>query len=233
MTKSLIALLAATVMMAGASQSVMADTFQRSITVQGEASVSATPDVARIQAGVIARGDTALEAMEDASQAMNEVFAALADARVDPSKIQTSALNLVPVHDRGQQGTRELDVIGFEARNRVSVTIDGTDQLGPVLDALVSAGANDISGLSFGLADAKPAQDEARKAAVADALDKAGLYAGAAGVALGEVLSISEAGAVSPRPEMMAMARMADSAVPIAEGEVQITARVTLVIALD
>ena len=91
-----------------------------------------------------------------------------------------------------------------------------------------------MNGLSFGFADATALMDEARRAAVADARRKAELYAAAAGVELGPVLSIQEQGGGGVRP--MAMARsldMAESAVPLERGENTLTAQVQIVWALE
>ena len=106
--------------------------------------------------------------------------------------------------------------------------------LGEVLDAVARDGANSFEGLTFGLADPAAAGDAARRAAVADARRKAALYAEAAGVALGPLLSFAESGG-APVPQMMARAEMAmaSDAVPVAPGELTLTQRVTLTYALS
>lgn len=104
--------------------------------------------------------------------------------------------------------------------------------LGSVLDAVIADGANSFQGLNFGLQDPEPTLDEARRRAVADGLRKAALYAAAAGVRLGPLTSLSEAGSNQPRPEMMQAARMSSDAVPVAPGEVTVSASVTMVFAI-
>ncbi|MEV8467817.1 SIMPL domain-containing protein [Fluviibacterium sp. DFM31] len=231
MTRPLIPLLLSAMLMAGAAA---ADTPQRSITVTGEGRVAAAPDMARLQAGAVARADTAEGALAAMSDMMAAVLEALKAEGIAPEKIQTQSLGLMPLRpNRNDPGVDPLAVIGFEARSEVAVELTDLARVGPVIDTLVKAGANDISRLSFDIADPAGLRDAARKAAVADALASAKLYADAAGVELGEVLSLSEQGGGMPRPEMAGRALMADAAVPVAEGELQVTARVTLVIALD
>ena len=92
-----------------------------------------------------------------------------------------------------------------------------------------------MGGPSFFLDEPRPRLDEARKQAVADALRKAELLSAAAGVNLGEILTLREGRGYQPQPEMMRMKamEMSSSAVPIAAGTQELRATVTLVIAID
>jgi uncharacterized protein YggE len=104
------------------------------------------------------------------------------------------------------------------------------DAAGEAVGALVEAGANRLNGLSFGFADSTALMDEARRDAVADARRKAELFAEAAGVTLGPVMSIQEQGGGGMR--LMAMARSMDameSAVPLERGENTVSAQVHVV----
>jgi len=101
-----------------------------------------------------------------------------------------------------------------------------------VLDQQVAQGANSLSGIRFGLNDPAPLLDEARKRAMADARRKAELYAAAAALKVGRVVSVQEAGAASPRPEMAARAMMS-AAVPVAAGEQEIQASVSVTYVLE
>jgi uncharacterized protein YggE len=70
--------------------------------------------------------------------------------------------------------------------------------------------------------------DEARRLAVADARTKAELYAEAAGVTLGDLVTLNEGGGGSSGPFMAEMS-MARSAVPVAAGELDVSATVNVV----
>ena len=105
--------------------------------------------------------------------------------------------------------------------------------LGGILDQVITDGANDLNGLQFGIQEPDPLVDAARQAAVADGIAKAQLLAGAAGVTLGPVQSISEQGG-RPQPMMMEMAAARSSAdVPVAAGEVSLRAQVSMVFAIS
>jgi len=213
----------------GLPAAAMADGPVRSVTVTGEGSVSLEPDMATVTIGVRHEGPTAREALDLMSAGLGPVLAQLAAAGVADSDVQTRGLSLEAsyIHPEG----KPPQLTGYAARSTVVVRLRDITLVGAVLDAVVSEGANQISGISFGLSDPSAAMDEARRAAVADARARAGLYAGAAGVELGEVLTISESGGMAPMPVAYAM-RDAGS-VPIAAGEIEISASVTVVYALD
>jgi uncharacterized protein len=107
------------------------------------------------------------------------------------------------------------------------VRVRALDTTGAILDAAVADGANTLNGMTFGLADPEPAYNEARKEAVADARAKAELLAMAAGVKLGPVMSISDAGAMTD-PAPMYRDAVAASPVPVQGGELGLIANVAV-----
>ena len=90
-----------------------------------------------------------------------------------------------------------------------------------MIDVLAGAGANDIGGINFTVTQASKHLDEARAKAIADARRKAEIYAKAAGVTLGEPISISEEGAPVPlhRGKMAAPMAAGNAPTPVAPGE--------------
>lgn len=207
----------------------------RRITVVGQGSVDAAPDMATISMGVISEAKTGAAAMAKNSDILAGVLSQLGDAGIDARDVQTSNLSLSPRWDNSLfSSTGQRKITGFVASNTVTVQVRDLDRLGVILDAVVQNGANSFYGLSFGLQEPQPAQDAARKVAVADALRKAQLYAAAAGITLGDVLTISEAPQRGVSPVMMTMqADMEQSrAVPVSQGEVSVAASVTVVYAI-
>lgn len=203
------------------------------ITVSGQGEVAAAPDMATVTLGVTTDAETAADAMAANSRQLTGVFDALKSAGVAPRDMQTSGLSLGPRWSNPKPGDQKREIVGFTAHNMVTVQVRKLGALGDVLDTLVKAGANNIQGLSFGIDKPGPLQDEARTKAIKDARRKAEMMAAAAGVKLGRVISISEGNISAPRP-MYRMATMAESApVPVAQGEVNLSAQVTMVFALD
>lgn len=199
------------------------------ITVTGEGRVDGAPDMATISLGVTTEGQTAAEAMRANSDELARVLANLETAGIAARDVQTSGLSLQP-NWQSDSASGTSRIVGYIASNMLTVRVRALDTLGGVLDAAVKDGANTLNGVEFGLADPRPALDEARKRAVADAKARAELLAAAAGVKLGGILSISEGGGARPPMPMYRMAADAvAAAVPVAAGEVAMQADVTIV----
>jgi uncharacterized protein YggE len=209
----LAALFAGTLFMAPA---LAESDFSPSISVSGEASISAPPDQAEIEAGATTDAKTAREAAEANNAAMAKVLAALKAAGIDAKDIQTSRLSLQPQYAPNHNPPT---VSGYRASNQVSVRLHDITKVAGTIDALVSAGATDIGGINFTVSQASKLLDDARAQAIADARRKAEIYAKAAGVALGGPLAISEGGA-APVPMFRAkLAAAPMTATPVAPGQ--------------
>jgi len=205
---------------------------QRSMTVVGVGHVEAVPDMAVVTLGVQDQAKTAKAATEAMSRAAGAMLDKIRSAGIADRDVQTSGLDLFPVYDRGSTPGADQVLVGFRASTSLTLRVRKLDGLGGLLDQLVSAGANTVQGISFDVSGRDALMDEARAAAVADALRKAKLYADSAGVVLGDILSIRESdSADGPRPTMRA-ATMAMAAVPIAAGETSVESTITVRIAI-
>src|ERR1700730_15109660 len=196
------------------------------ISVTGEATVSAAPDLAQIDGGVTSEAKTAREASDANNAAMGKVLLALKGAGIEEKDFQTSRLSLQPQSAPNRTGPNAI--VGYRASNRGTIRLRDVTKVASVIDTLVAAGANDIGGINFMVSQASKLLDEAREQAIADARRKAEIYAKAAGVTLGAPLSISEEGNAAPVPYRKMAAGMAASA-PVAQGEetLQVTVSVS------
>ena len=191
----------------------------RSIAVSGHGEVQAVPDLATISIGVMTASATAKEALAANSKAMNDLMEVLKKAGIEAKDIATSNFNVGPRYDYGQ-GAQPPKLVGYEVSNIVTVIVRKIDGMGGVLDSAVSAGSNQVHGISFSVSKPDAMLDEARKEAVADARRKAEIYAAAGGFALGQIISVSEGGSYQPpMPMAKTMASEAAGAPPIAQGE--------------
>lgn len=205
-----------------------------SLTLTGAGEIAAAPDMATITLGVVSFKPTAAQAMAETSASTAKIIDALKAAGIDGADLQTRDLSLNPRwKNRPYKAGEAPEIEGFTASNTLMVRVRDLDVLGGVLDQVVQLGANQFRGLSFGLQEPEPAQDDARRAAVAEAMRKAQLYAEAAGVTLGPILSISETGRTAPQPVMMMEAARMSADVPVEGGEVSVSAQVTMVFAID
>lgn len=199
------------------------------ISVTGEAGVSVPPDQARIEGGVTTEAKTARDAAEANNVAMGKVMLALRGAGVDEKDVQTARLSLQPQYGTSRPGPGA--VTGYLASNRVTVRLRDVTRVAAVVDTLVSAGANEIGGIGFSVANASKLLDEAREQAIADARRKAEIYARAAGVSLGAPISISEDAGSAPAMAFRKMSGLA-AAAPVAPGEEKLSVSVSVSFAI-
>ncbi len=192
----------------------------RMIALTGAGEVNAVPDIAHVTTGVVTRAKTARDALSANNAAMTAVLKGLAKAGIAEKDIATSQFSVGPEYQHYKDG-KPPRVRGYQVSNRVSVKVRDLSRLGDTLDSLVSLGSNTINGIGFSVSEPKPLRNRARELAVEDARAKAELYAKAAGVTLGPILSISEGGGSHPRPVAFARseALMAADSVPISRGE--------------
>ena len=200
--------------------------------------MTAAPDIAYVETGVLTEGKTAAEALAANTAAMEQVFAGLGEAGIEKKDMQTSQFSVYPVYEQVKPEDNRPHtpkIGGYRVQNQLTVKVRDLSALGGILDKVVTLGSNQLSGIRFSIDEPETLLDEAREDAVKDALRKAKLYAGAAGVSLGEIMSISESGTSMPQPYYAKdmMMRAEDSSVPMAPGEQTLSANVTLVIKID
>src|SRR5215468_4665176 len=120
----------------------------RSITVNGSGMVSTTPNQADFTFGVTTNGGTATAALSANARLMNRVIAALKAEGIAAADIQTAEVSLSP--NRNDNGDR---ILNYTASNSVTARVHPLSKAGPVVDAAVRAGVNEISGPSLTSSD--------------------------------------------------------------------------------
>src|SRR5262249_18539917 len=143
---------------------------------------------------------SASKALAENNTAMQQLLNTLKARGIAERDIQTSNFSVVPQYKRNPQGQYGPEIVGYQVSNQVHIKVRRLTSLGEILDELVGQGANQIQGISFGVAERNRLLDDARKRAMADARRKAELYAASAGVGVGRVLLIEEQSARPPRP---------------------------------
>jgi uncharacterized protein YggE len=192
-------------------------------------SVEAEPDIATVSAGVTTEARTAVEAMRTNAQAMTAVVDRIKQLGVAERDIQTSGINLGARYDYDQANQRQV-FRGYQASNRVSVTLRDIQRTGEVLDALVAAGATDLGGPEWSIDDDTAARAQARGAAMERARAQALEYTRLAGYSDIRLLEINETVAPSrpmPMPQMV-RAEAADASTPVQPGMVEAGVIVTV-----
>ena len=213
---------------------VLAQERERTLTMTGHARLAFAPDVVHARGAVHVSGESAAEALTQARKRL----AALATAMRPFGEVTLTRLSL----GQDRKGGKRLigsDDPGFAARGGISVALSDPGRAGEALDALVAAGADGLVGLRYDIEDRSVPRSLARERAVADALERAETYARAANLALGPILTLTEAGSgpsrTDPAPVGMYDGYSSHSAKMALEapGDVGIAASVTIRWALE
>lgn len=194
------------------------------LNINTSAELKQAPDIAIVSAGVITQNRSARTAMAENATKMSAAFAALRSAGIAERDLQTSGINLAPQYV--YEENKPPRITGYQASNTLTIKVRDMTKVGPVLDAMVAQGINQLSGPTFQIEDADAALDRAREEAMRKAMRRGELYARGAGMRIKRVVSINESGGYQPQPQpMYAMARMASdaAATPVAAGEVTMT----------
>ena len=152
--------------------------------------VMSDPDKATINAGVTTRGATAVAAMQANAAQMERVLAQVTSLGVPANRVQTSGITLNPQYDYSNNQPPQF--MGYEATNTVTLELRDLDRIGPVLDALVAAGATNLNGPMWAIVDDSSARQTAREGAFAKARKQAEDYARMAGFGSARLLAVEE-----------------------------------------
>ncbi len=202
------------------------------ILVTGEGESSVAPDMALISLTVMREAKTAREALDAANAAMAAVIAAMKSSGIADRDLQTGGLQIAPRYNYTNKpdGSQEAELVAYQVSNTLSLRVRDLEKTGEVIDKAVSLGVNQGGNISFVNEDTSKALTEARKRAVADAVQKAKTLSEAAGVQLGRILDISDqAYNAAPLPiTAKAFDRAVAEAVPIEAGENAYRVQVTM-----
>lgn len=201
----------------------------RTLHVTGSGVAVVQPDTAVVIIGVRTEAVEASAALDQNSQRMTALIAALRQAGVAEENIQTTNIDLSPRYADQTSANGQPQITGYIATNTVQVRIMGVEKVGSILDAAVKEGGNLIQGIFFEVSDPGAAQEQARAAAYDDAVRKAESLASISGVQLGQIVTISEVSASQPLPAASVRAEAVALAVPVQAGtqNIQVDLEVT------
>lgn len=198
------------------------------VVVTGTGRVRRAADIAQATFVVEGVRDTAAEARSVAASAAASVLAALGAVGIGGDDVRTAGIDVTPNWEH--EGNRPVRK-GFTVSNRIAATIRDLEQVGTALDAALESGATGLDGVTFELAEAGPAETEARRLAVEDARARASTIAAAAGMTLGSLVGIAEGGPPVPFPRremrMAAMAADTFATTPVLPGSIEVAVSVT------
>ena len=202
---------------------------QPQILTAGQGEVRVVPDRATLTIGVQTRATTAAEASATSARKQRAVVDAIRTKGVAQDQIATSGFGVQPEMRYDKPGMPPT-VVGYLVSNVLTIQLQRTDLAGPVVDASISAGADQVHSLAFTISNPDSARRTAIAIAVGRAKGDAEAAAKAAGGSLGAMLelTVGEFGGPTPRPMAFA-ARMKESAdTPIEAGMEPVRASVSV-----
>lgn len=204
---------------------------RNTLSVTGGGSAYGAPDVATVQIGVQSRNADPRAAVDENIGRMNALMDALKALGIDANDLQTASFSVSAQQDYDPVTGRAESTFTYVVDNTLTVTARDLARLGDVLGQAVSAGANTIYGVSFTVSDPAALEAEARERAMADAKARAEALARAAGVTLGNPVTISEY-VNGPQPlyygDKLGIGGAGAASVPVAAGQLQISLQVNV-----
>lgn len=205
-----------------------------SIRVTGVATVTANPDRARVDVGVVTQAAQSQIAVSQNARTFNAVMVALHKAFGPGTDIKALSYSLNPDYQYGVSSASggPPTIKGYTATNVVRVTIDDLGRMGDVIDTAAQAGANRIPSIQFTLRDEESVRLQALREAAAKGKAEADALASALGLKVNRILTVEENGPVMVPAHEVAFARAASasSVTQIQPGAIEVNANVTLTV---
>ena len=235
-TNWMAAAMIATAAMAGAATAQADDKHPRTITINATGSVEAEPDYATISLGVLTEAEKAGKAVADNATAMSRVIEAFKKAGIPAKDIATEqyAINPIYANYKSASGGQTNRIDGFRVTNSATVTARDVTRIGELIDLAAENGANQFTDISFRVSGLDEKLDAARRDAMSNAIRRGKLYAEAAGVELGKVMTISEhVHGIAPQPQYRSREASMAASTPIEPGQQRLSVSVSVVWELD
>jgi uncharacterized protein YggE len=212
----------------------------RTISVDGVGTVNIDPDTAQISLGVVATDESLEVAQTDVSEGLANITQVLTDSGVATEDIQTCTYNVYPIAEYDRDGNY-IGIERFEVSAGVSIIVRDVDSVGPILDAAVEGGANNVWDISFYVDDPSEAASQARQLAVEDARAKADALATSSGMVITNVVSITETASPDPVAQDFDLGRGSDdmamesaaAQVPISPGQSEVRVDVEITFEME
>jgi uncharacterized protein YggE len=197
----------------------------------GEATVSAKPDQAVVEIGVVTQGPTAMAVAAQNARQTDAVLADLHKLLGGSNRLKTTSYSVRPNYQYPKPGAAAA-ITGYVANNIVEVTLDDLTQVSKVIDGATQSGANSIQKVQYRLKNSRLVRGQALREAAEEAKASAEAIAAGLGLRVVRVLSAEEA----MSEESFGIAKKAPPppppgpapATPVEVGLIEVSATVTL-----
>ncbi len=199
------------------------------VSFSGEGKVVAKPDIAKVQLSIVTEALMSKAAQDDNSKKSKTITDYLKKQNIEDKDIKTTGYNIYPQYKYRQYGGQP-QITGYQVNQSIEIKIHNLDNASNILDGVVTAGANQVNGLSFEIDKPDVLKAEARAKAIADAKMKAGELESQVGISLGKIVNFSENTGGYPAHYMLEAksANQGGGGPSVPAGENEITVDVTL-----
>ena len=205
------------------------------VTVSGEGSAKGKPDIAIIQIKVESEHKDQLACRQLSNNSCETVITILKSV-VKENDIHAVPARVFPIHKDGMLGSK---IVGYESVNTITASVRSLESVQQLVQQINSLDPSSIqvSSLQFDIENKHVLEDEARRAAFANARRRAETYGEEIGMVINRVKTIDEnlrynSTARHPTGKFSAALQEADFYIPVKEtletGDVELTIDVTV-----
>jgi hypothetical protein len=178
-------------LLANTNQIINTATTTNTVSFNGEGKVVAKPDIGKINLSIVTDALTSKIAQDENSKKSKALTDYLKKESIDDKDIKTTGYNIYPQYRYPPYGGQPT-ITGYQVNQSMEIKVRDLDKVSNVLDGVVSAGANQVNGLSFEIDNPDALKAEARAKAIADAKKKANELKSQVGISLGKIVNFSE-----------------------------------------
>ncbi len=172
-----------------------------SIRVTADAVVTAKPDRAHIDVGVLTQERQSQNAITQNTKQMDGIMTALRNLLGPDADIKTINRALNPDYQYRPIGGKPA-VSSYTAMNVVRVTVDDLDKIGAVIDTATQAGANHVESVRFTVREPQVLHSQAVREAALKAKADAEALAAALNLKIVRIVSIDDTGESASPPDL-------------------------------
>jgi uncharacterized protein YggE len=202
-----------------------------SIRVTGDAVVTAKPDRAQIDVGVLTQEKQSQNAVTQNAKQLVSIVTALHKLLGADADIKTINYALNPDYQYRPIGGKS-SVGSYTALNVVRVTLDDLEKVGPVIDTATQAGANHVESVRYTVRDQQVLHSQAVREAALKARASAEALASALNLKIVRIVSVDDGGdGPPPGPDAPDLRDTGGPApAPVQSSSFVVTANVTLTV---
>lgn len=203
-----------------------ANNIYQTVSFSGEGKISAAPDTAKVNLGLVTEGKESIAVQNENSEKMNKVIDYLKKEGINAEDIKTAQYNLSPKYEYSKG---KSTLVGYVLSQTLEIKVRDLKKVGQILDGAVNSGANQINSVSLFVDKPEELKNKAREEAVKAAREKAALTSKTAGFRLGRLVGFNENLAGEPPMFFEALGKGGGASSPqIEPGSQEIKVNVTL-----